>query len=190
MYTAKEFTFGELKGLSVRSIEEHLKLYEGYVKHTNLVLDTIKEAQEEGVSSYELSEMQRRLSFEFDGMKNHEIYFSQLEGGSVEPNIDSNLYQKIEDQWGSFDGWLNVFKDLSKTRGVGWAILYYDEENDKLINHWVDEQQIGHLAGAKIIFAIDMWEHSYVGDYWSSGKEQYIEDFFNNVNWSVVEDRL
>jgi len=190
MYTAKEFSFGEIKGLSVRSIEEHLKLYEGYVKNTNLILNTMKEAQENGVHEYELSEMQRRLSFEFDGMRNHELYFSQIEAGSKEINEDSSLYNKISEQWGSFENWTNDFINLSKTRGVGWAIMYFDEENDRLINHWVDEQHIGHLTGLKVIFALDMWEHSYVGDYWSSGKEQYIEDYLSNVNWNIVENRF
>jgi Fe-Mn family superoxide dismutase len=188
MYKAKEFTFGELKGLSIRSVEEHLKLYEGYVKHTNLILGTIDEA--DGIVEYELSEMQRRLAFEFGGVRNHEVYFSQLEGDAKEMSDESSLHNKIVDQWGSFESWSDSFKNLAKTRGVGWAMMYYDEEEDKLINHWVDEQHLGHLVGLKLIFALDMWEHSYVGDYWSSGKEQYIEDYFSNVNWEIVENRL
>lgn len=188
MYTSKEFNFGELKGLSVRNIEEHLKLYEGYVKHTNLILDTIKES--DGATTYELGEMQRRLAFEFGGMKNHEAFFSQLENGAVENNPESKLGKKISEQWGSFENWAEEFKLLAKTRGVGWAMLYYDEENNNLINNWVDEQHIGQLVGLKLIFAIDMWEHSYVGDYWSSGKGQYIDDIFSNTNWSVVEGRI
>jgi len=190
MYKAKEFNFGELKGISVRNLEEHLKLYEGYVKHTNLVLDAVRDGESEGITGYELSETQRRLAFEFDGMKNHEAFFSQLEDGSVAHDEDSDLGQKITEQWGSFENWKEAFKNLAKTRGVGWAMMYYDESNDKLINHWVDEQHLGHLTGLKLIFALDMWEHSYVGDYWSSGKDSYIEDFFSNINWGVVEDRI
>ena len=53
---------------------------------------------------------------------------------------------------------------------------------------WVDEQHLGHLNSAQFIFGIDMWEHSYVADYQPSGKKQYIEDYFVNVNWSVVEN--
>ena len=66
-------------------------------------------------------------------------------------------------------------------------ILSYDKETDSLVNGWVDEQHLGQLSKTIPVFAIDMWEHSYVGDYWSSGKKQYVEDFFKNVNWSVAE---
>jgi superoxide dismutase len=34
---------------------------------------------------------------------------------------------------------------------------------------------------------MDMWEHSYVADYQPSGKKNYIEDFFANLNWEVIE---
>jgi superoxide dismutase len=38
-----------------------------------------------------------------------------------------------------------------------------------------------------VILGLDMWEHSYVADYQPSGKKSYIEDFFANLNWLVVE---
>ena len=67
-------------------------------------------------------------------------------------------------------------------RGVGWMILWYDPVSEKLINSWIDEQHLGQLNGCKIVLALDMWEHAYVPDYFSSGKKQYIEDFFVNLN--------
>lgn len=184
-YETKQFNIGELKGLSKKSLEEHLKLYEGYVKHTNLILEEINSKTE---LNYADSEMQRRLGFEFNGMKNHEIYFESLSDGSKEINKEGNLFKKIEEEFGSFENWLNKFKTLAKTRGVGWAILYFDEKQNKLLNCWVGEQHLGHFSGSKPILALDMWEHSFVFDYQPSGKGQYIEDFFENLNWSKIED--
>ena len=184
-YTPKQFNIGELTGLSKESLEEHLKLYEGYVKHTNLILEEVNSKDE---LNYADSEMQRRLGFEFNGMKNHEIYFDSLSDGSKEINKSGELYKKIETEFGSFDSWLNKFKTLAKTRGVGWAILYYDEKQDRLLNCWVGEQHLGHFSGSKPILALDMWEHSFVYDYQPSGKGKYIEDFFENLNWSKIED--
>ena len=184
-YEPKQFNIGELKGLSKDSIEEHLKLYEGYVKHTNLILEEINSKDELG---YADSEMQRRLGFEFNGMKNHEIYFESLSDEASEINKKGDLYKKIEDEWGSFDSWLSKFKTLAKTRGVGWAILYYDEKQEKLLNCWVGEQHLGHFSGSKPVLALDVWEHSFVFDYKPSGKGQYIDDFFENLNWSKIED--
>lgn len=187
MYQPKQFNIPELKGISQKNIEEHLKLYEGYVKHTNLILSKIAEIGSDENRAYELSETQRRFGFEFDGMKNHELYFSSLEGGSQNLSSDSVLKSAIEKEWGSFEAWLTRFKTIAKTRGIGWAILFYDKSADKLLNAWVDEQHLGHLTGMVPVLALDMWEHSFVGDYWPSGKPQYIEDFFANLNWTVVE---
>jgi Fe-Mn family superoxide dismutase len=190
-YEPKQFNIGELKGLSKESIDDHLKLYEGYVKHTNLILeelDSEKSKVKSEKEKYADSEMQRRLGFEFNGMKNHEIYFDSLSDGAKEIDKDSGLYKKIEEEWGSFEIWLEKFKSLAKTRGVGWAILYFDEKQDKLLNVWVGEQHLGHLSGSKPILALDVWEHSFVFDYKPSGKGQYIEDFFQNLNWSKIED--
>lgn len=191
-YEPKKFNIPELKGISQKSIEEHLKLYEGYVKFTNSILEEVKKLSEDprGPSEhlYAITEMERRFGFEFDGMRNHEYYFSSFEGGP-NPLVDgSDLKLAIEKEWGSFEKWLALFKTLAKTRGVGWAILYYDPLSEKLLNAWVDEQHLGHLTGLSPVIALDMWEHSYVGDYWSSGKGQYIDDFFTNLNWTVIEN--
>lgn len=186
IYTAKQFNIKPLQGISARTIEEHLKLYEGYVKHTNLILEKIKSLAGVTESAYELSEARRRLGFEFDGMKNHELYFELIQGEATELS-DSALSQAINSQFGSFDAWLLDFKTLAKTRGIGWAILYYDKSNNTLLNSWVDEQHLGHLVGLTPICAIDMWEHSFVADYQPSGKAQYIDDFMSQIDWSVAE---
>jgi len=188
MYTAKKFNSPALKGISAKNIEEHVKLYEGYVKHTNLILGKVSEIGSDESRVYELSEMRRRLAFEFDGMKNHELYFSSLEGGAQNFAETSALKMALEKEWGSFDVWLNNFKAIAKTRGIGWAILYYDKSANKLLNTWIDEQHIGHLTGMIPVLALDMWEHSFVADYFPSGKAQYIEDFFANLNWTVIEN--
>ena len=192
MYQEKQFNLpSEFQGkLSRTSVDEHLKLYSGYVKHTNHILETIAKLRQEDpdANKYEIGELRRRLGFEFDGMRNHEYYFSALEEGPSELNSDSPLNAQIEKQWGSFNNWQAEFKQLSTTRGVGWAVLYYDQHASHLINAWIDEQQLGHLTGLQPILMLDMWEHSFVYDYQPSGKGQYVEDFFANLNWTVVEE--
>lgn len=186
-YAAKTFNIPELKGISKKSIEEHLKLYEGYVKHTNLILEKIEELRGSEKDAYALGEMQRRFGFEFDGMRNHEYYFASLEGGAKSLGAKGALKKAIEKEWKSFDTWLSSFKTLAKTRGIGWALLLYDPKGKRLLTTWVDEQHLGHLTGLTPVLVLDMWEHSYVGDYWSSGKGTYIDDFFANLNWEVIE---
>lgn len=190
-FEEKKFNIPELIGISAKSVEEHLKLYSGYVKNANSILEKLPEyrsyTEADAFAPYVVGELGRRFSFEFDGMRNHEIYFNHFEGEPQSPADGSALKKAIEEEFGSFDGWLMNFKALALTRGVGWAILYYDKKTDRLLNSWVDEQHLGHLTGLTPILALDMWEHSFVFDYQPSGKKNYVEDFFKNLNWSTCE---
>lgn len=187
----KTFQIPELKGISAKTIEEHLKLYQGYVKNANLITEHLTTFTAEGdAHSYEIAELHRKFSFEYNGIKNHEYYFEQLEGGSTELTIDGPLAIKITEQFGSWELLMTHLKTIAATtRGIGWAILYYDRDRKNLMTAWIDEQHLGHFNSAQFLFGIDMWEHSYVADYLPSGKKQYVEDYFANVNWSVVEKR-
>lgn len=189
-FNAQQFNIRPLQGISEKTIEEHIKLYEGYVKHTNLILEKIETLKGKSENAYELSEARRRFGFEFDGMRNHELYFGALEGRVEALSGDSKLSQKISEDFGSFENWLSDFKTLAKTRGIGWAILYYDKKTNTLLNSWVDEQHLGHLVGLTPIVALDMWEHSFVADYQPSGKAQYIDDYMSQINWSFISGIL
>ena len=123
-------------------------------------------------------------------MRNHEYFFSSLENGPTQIQNESELKKAIEKDFGSFEKWLTVFKALAMTKGVGWAMLFYDKATGQLLNQWVDEQHINHLVSTSPILALDMWEHSFVYDFQPSGKKQYIEAFFENLNWEVVENNL
>ena len=190
-FTPKTFNIPTLNGISAKNIEEHLKLYQGYVKFSNHILNQIDELAKDGEKfAYELGELQRRFGFEFDGMRNHEYYFSSFEGGAKNLSEESELKMAIEKEWGSFDAWLNRFKAIALTRGVGWAILYYDKQSGKLLNAWVEEQHLGHLVGLSPVLALDMWEHAYVYDFPTSEKKKYVEAFFTNLNWEVIEENF
>ena len=193
-FTEKIFTIPELSGISQKTIEEHLKLYSGYVKSANLILEKIESLrstdEEITKNTFLVSELQRRFSFEFDGMRNHEYYFEQFEGGPRSMNEESDLSEKIKKTWGGVESWLVRFKEIAMTRGIGWAVLYYDKKTDTLNHSWVEEQHLGHLTGAHVILALDMWEHSYMLDYVPSEKKKYVDAFFQNLNYSIVEKRF
>ena len=167
-FEEKKFNIPKLKGISDKTVEEHLKLYAGYVKNANEILSS--------------GQFERRFPFEFNGMRNHELYFSHFEGGSTPLTTGGPLLQA----W--FD--LEKFKALALTRGVGWAMLVWDPNSKRLLNNWVDEQHLGQLSACVPILALDMWEHSFVADYQPSGKKQYVEDFFGNLNWRQIEENF
>jgi Fe-Mn family superoxide dismutase len=187
-FTEKKFNIGELKGISTKNIEEHLKLYAGYVKNTNLIFEKVGELMADPEkNTYLVGELMRRVGFEFNGMRNHEKYFESLSGGPKELPADSALRKEMERQAGSIEAWLGGFKHLAMTRGVGWAVIYWDKDSEQLIPAWIDEQHVGQLNGLTWILGIDMWEHAYVYDYPTSEKKKYVEAFFANLNWEVIE---
>lgn len=186
-FTARSFALPEVPGISKKTLETHIKLYEGYVKHANLILEKLDEyGKDSAAHGYVMAELQRRFAFEFDGMRNHEHYFGALEGGPSPLPAESALAQAMTAQWGSVDACLARLKTIAATRGIGWAMLYHDPVSNQLVMQWVDEQHLGHLTGLTPIVALDMWEHSYFLDYAPADKGQYAEAYLNAVNWETV----
>lgn len=191
MFTEQKFNIPTIEGISQKTIDEHLKLYSGYVKNSNLILEKIEEYSKDlEKNAYAISEIQRRFAFEFNGMRNHEYYFEQLEGGVNHGDAESALSKQMVKDFGSSMIWFEKFKSLCMTRGIGWAILYYDKKSDRLLNAWVDEQHLGQLNGLDFIYGIDMWEHSYMLDYVPGDKKKYIESYLMATNQAVVEKRF
>lgn len=181
-----------MDGISPKQLEVHLKLYEGYVKQVNLIEEIIAKysgTDDEG-GKYSLAEVKRRLGFEFNGMRMHEHYFSQWEGGWAPITADSALSSALIAQYGTMDAWMNEFKTVGMMRGIGWAMLSYDPVGKRFFNHFVMDHELGQLNSTVTLLALDMWEHAYMVDYTPSEKKDYIEAFFKNLNGSVVEKRF
>jgi len=190
-FIQKKFNIPPLKGISAKNLEEHLKLYAGYVKSINLIFEKLGEYMADPEkNAYIIGELHRRIGFEFNGMRNHEYYFHSLEGGAKPLPKDSKFKKEVEKVAPTFEAAMMGFKTLAMTRGIGWAMLYWDKESKQLIPAWIDEQHIGQLNGLSYVLGIDMWEHAYVYDYPTSEKKKYIEAFFENLNWEVIEENF
>ena len=190
-YLTKTFNLPVLEGISEKQVKVHLALYEGYVKHTNLVMEKIqalKEADAEG-NAYIIAELRRRFAFEFDGMRMHEYYFEQFEGekgGSRE----SALAKAVEEKYGSGENFIAHIKEVAGSRGIGWVVVYADPRAGTLHTTFVADHELGQLAGLPIILALDLWEHAFMVDYVPAEKKNYIDAFLANLNWSVIEKRF
>lgn len=191
-YTAKTFNLPALTGLSEKQIKVHIGLYEGYVKHVNILREQIKEleATDKEKFAYAITETRRRLGFEFNGMRMHEYYFGQFEGGSTALNPTSTLANAVSEKYGSLENFIAHFTNVGMSRGIGWSVLYHDAEAHTVHTAWVSDHELGQLGGLNIILAMDMWEHAFMVDYIPAEKKSYIEAFLHNVNWNVVEKRF
>lgn len=189
-YEAKDFTYliKKVKGLDADLLTMHFTLYNGYVKNTNALLDTLKMmGQNNQAKSYEYGALKRRLGWEFDGMRLHEYYFSNM--GPEQRDEESSLSKMIQDQFGDYDTWKNEYMATGTIRGIGWVILYYDLKDGRLINTWINEHDLGHLSGCVPLLVMDVWEHAYITQF-GLDRAKYIETFFKNINWKEVQSRF
>lgn len=191
-YRAKKFSISGLKGISDQTLEMHFKLYEGYVKNTNLLTEQLADLMRQRkatATNPAYAELKRHLGFEYGGMVLHEYYFGNLSArGGGEPT--SGFRSAVEDSFGSFDAWRTDFVGVGNMRGVGWAILYEDPVTEQLSNHWVELHQQGVPSGFKPILVMDVWEHAFLLDYKPSERDKYIEAFFANVDWNRAQSLL
>jgi Fe-Mn family superoxide dismutase len=190
-YEPKQFSLPMLEGISAKSVEEHIGLYQGYVKNFNtisaLIAEMLKDSEK---NAHALSELVRRRSFEFDGMRLHEYYFAQLENGVMPMAGGSPLTLGLTTQFGSVEAMIAQVKATAMMRGPGWSILYFDPQNKQFQIGFSGEQHQGHFVTLPIILALDVWEHAYILDYGALGKAKYVDAFFANLNWSVIESRF
>ena len=194
-YQAKQYNLSGLIGISDQTLEMHFKLYEGYVRETNRLTEHIAQFLKDGTVDQEempaYSELTRRLGFECNGMVLHEYYFDNLKRhGSGDPGRTSIFIKEAESSFGSYAVWKTDFSSIAKMRGVGWAICYRNPMNGRLSNHWITLHETGNVAGFTPLLVLDVWEHAFLLDYKPSERGKYIEAFFSNINWDVVEERL
>ena len=173
----------------------HFKLYDGYVKQTNLLNEQIAEILKDGKIDQDetpaYSEITRRLGFEYNGMVLHEYYFENLRrGADPEPDKTSDFRRVCAESFGSWETWKTDFVGVGKMRGVGWAITYQDPHTGRVSNHWVTLHEVGNVAGFRPLLVMDVWEHAFLLDYAPSDRPKYIESFLANVDWEAMEKRL
>ena len=126
----------------------HFKLYQGYVTNSNAILKKLQEMNGKGQNrTQEFAGLKRMLGWEFDGMLLHEYYFENL--GSTPPlSIEDPLMKQIEQNFGGFEAWKNDFTATGAIRGIGLVVTYVEPKQGRLINEWINEHDLGHLAGA------------------------------------------
>ncbi|MCK5027799.1 MAG: superoxide dismutase [Candidatus Pacebacteria bacterium] len=191
MYEAKKFDqLLGLEGFSDILLKDHFTLYEGYVANTNKVADILADKKKNGsMGTAEYGELKRRFGWEFNGMRLHEYYFENLTKDTGSLDMGSKLGKKLVDIFGSYEAWEQDFRVTGAMRGIGWVVLAYDKQGDKLFNVWINEHDAGYLAGAVPLLVMDVFEHAFMLDY-GLKRVEYIDAFWRAIDWKEVEGRL
>ncbi len=189
-YTPRTFKLPATEGISEKQLSLHIGLYEGYVKHVNVLLNQMNALAARGEEfEYTVSILRRRLGFEWNGMRLHELYFEALEGGARMLLADTPFYQKLAAQYGGYAAWLDIFAKVG-SRGPGWSILNYDPREGRFFHTWVADHEMGHLATLPALLVVDHWEHAYLLDYKPSEKDAYVRAYLGALNWQTVAARF
>lgn len=177
------------EGFSDLLLKDHFTLYQGYVANFNKLDETLMAMEKAGnFGTPEFAELNRRLGWEFNGMRLHELYFSNLTKTSRALDADTPLFAAIGKEFGSYEMWEKDFRAMGMMRGIGWVVLYCDGAAGRLFNIWVNEHDVGHMAGAVPLLVMDVFEHAYIRDYGIVRKD-YIEKFMTSIDWEAVEKR-
>ncbi len=138
--------------------------------------------------TYDYGALKRRMTWEWDGMRLHEYYFENLGGGGEPLDKSSSIYLRLLKDFGSFEAWKKNFVSTGLIRGIGWVILYRDPQTGRLFNVWINEHDVGHLAGGDPLLIMDVFEHAYITQY-GLDRGKYIGAFFDNIDWAKVAKR-
>ena len=180
-----------------------------YSKHAAAYCKALKEAvQAEGVdakSSVEnilsnISHYSAKMRNNAGGHYNHEMFWKSMQPRTADNKPGGNLAGAIDKAFGSFTNFKTQFTDAGKTRfGSGWAWLYIDSnknlkigstpnQDNPLMNLPTGQAGVSDIKGTPLL-GLDVWEHAYYLKY-QNRRADYIENWWNVVNWDVVGKRL
>lgn len=188
-------TFSEnlmkMEGISKRTIEEHLKLYQGYVNKYNEINEKLQTVNGDGLAKAnqvysQFRELKVELSFAWGGVVNHEIYFGHLGGKGGKPEGD--LIRQIKTDFGSWDIYVKDLK-ASAIAARGWVWTGWSKRENRLFNYLGDSQNTYAVWGVEPILAPDTYEHAYFIDY-GVNRVGYVVAFLDNLDWQVVENNF
>ena len=121
------------------------------------------------------------------GHCNHSIFWTIMgPGGGGTPSGDAA--SAIDGAFGSFDTFKQKFTDAATTLfGSGWAWLVSNNGSLEIVQR--PNQDSPYMDGLTPILGLDVWEHAYYLKY-QNKRPEYIEAFWNVINWDEVGQRL
>jgi len=126
------------------------------------------------------------------GYYNHNLFWENMAPAGKGGEPSDELMQAIISAFGDFDAFMQQFGLAASTRfGSGWAWLNLDQKGTLFISSTPNQDNplmdVVEKQGIPIL-GLDVWEHAYYLKY-QNRRSDYIEGFWNIVNWNVVNDR-
>ena len=125
------------------------------------------------------------------GFYNHSLFWSVMnpEGKGY---LSGDLKDAIEAAFGSKEAFMEAFSKAAATQfGSGWAWLCVHPGGKVEVCSTPNQDNplmSGVSCGGTPILGLDVWEHAYYLNY-QNRRPDYINAFFNVINWNEVEKR-
>ncbi len=186
---ARNYNFQSVQGISQNQLQQHYKLYDGYIKNLNLIMSESRDASDYQNSNATFSPMRslkKGETYALDGVKLHELYFENMTNSSG--SASNSLLALIRRDFISYENFLNYFKQAGLAVR-GWVVVVIDPRTDSLEIIGQDAHDEGPIWDACPLLVMDVYEHAYMIDF-GIDRSAYIDTFIKNINWNVVNDRL
>ena len=190
-YVAKDFghlTANKMEGLSASQIEQHLKLYKGYIAKANELTGKLKVADIAGANpTYApFREMLIEESYAVNGVIYHELYFGNLGGKGGEPTGDFKA--AVEERFASSAKFMDYLTAAGKCMR-GWVVVGYNTRANHVATFGLDMHNMWSPANVVPLLVLDVYEHAYMIDY-GIDRAKYLDAFTRNIDWDVVNKRF
>ena len=166
----------------------HSKHHAAYVKGINDALEQLAAARDKGDLGA-VNKLSKDAAFHLGGHINHSVFWKNMTpNGGGRPQ--GELASALDEFFGSFEGFQKHFNENAKAiQGSGWSVLAWDALGKRLNVLQLFDQQGNVPLGQTPLLQLDMWEHAYYLQY-KNVKADYVEAWWNVVNWADVTERL
>lgn len=182
----------KMEGLSSNQIDQHLKLYKGYVtKHKEITaqldnLDIMNSTPPPNATYNPMRELLIEQTYALNGVVYHELYFGNLGGEGGEPK--GNLRSAIEAYYGNASKFMDYLKAAGKNMR-GWVIVGWNTRDQRIHTYGLDMHNMWSPASVIPIVVLDVYEHAYMIDH-GINRAAYLDAFMKNMNWDVCGKRF
>jgi Fe-Mn family superoxide dismutase len=180
--------------IDARTMEiHHSKHHNGYTNNLNTAIagsDLENKSIETILENLDMSNMAVRNNG--GGFYNHSLFWEVMNPAGKE-DLSGELKEAILSAYGSFEGFKTAFSKAAATQfGSGWAWLCVHKGGKVEVCSTPNQDNPlmpGVSCGGTPILGLDVWEHAYYLNY-QNRRPDYIEAFFNVINWKEVERRF
>ena len=179
--------------IDAKTMEIHYgKHHNGYTNNLNNIIsgtDNEGKSIEDILNSLDLDN--KGLRNNGGGFYNHNLFWEIMgPNGGGEPS--GEISESINSNFGSFENFKEEFSKAAATRfGSGWAWLCAHPDGKLEICSTANQDNpiMPNGCGGNPILCLDVWEHAYYLNY-QNRRPDYINAFFNVINWDEVNNRL